>query len=82
MVAWRLYGWRADPLALGLLASLAGISAVALLQHAWADDTIAYMWWGLAGLLVYNGPNGNKSTKNETSTKAKTKQKNRSKTAA
>lgn len=43
---------RASPLALALLASLIGLSFVNLLWHAWTDDTIAYVWWGLAGIAV------------------------------
>jgi hypothetical protein len=40
------------PLALVLLASLAGLTIVNLLSHAWADDTLAYIWWGFAGLTI------------------------------
>lgn len=43
---------REDTLALSLLVSLAGISFICLLSHAWADDTLAYVWWGLAGIAV------------------------------
>jgi hypothetical protein len=35
-----------------LLASLAGITFVNLLSHAWTDDTLAYLWWGLAGIAL------------------------------
>jgi hypothetical protein len=41
-----------------LLASLIGISIVGIFAHSWADDTIAYLWWGLAGLVVYNKTKG------------------------
>lgn len=47
---WQLRS--AGPLPLLLLASLAGLSVVNLLSHAWADDTLAYVWWGFAGLAV------------------------------
>lgn len=47
-----LYERRADPLALALFASLVGISFVNLLSHAWTDDTLAYLWWGLAGIAL------------------------------
>lgn len=43
---------RSDPLALGLLAALVGVSFVNLLSHAWADETLAYIWWGLAGIAL------------------------------
>ena len=39
-------------LALLLLASLIGLSFVNCLSHAWADDTLAYLWWGLAGIAL------------------------------
>jgi hypothetical protein len=45
-----LYVRRSDPLALALFASLIGIAFVNLLSHAWTDDTLAYIWWGLAAV--------------------------------
>lgn len=51
-VGYLLWLKRADPLALGLLASFIGITAVNMLMHAWADDTLAYVWWGLAGIAM------------------------------
>ncbi len=45
-----LYVRRTDPLALALLAALIGLSFVNLLSHAWEDDTLAYVFWGLAGV--------------------------------
>ena len=47
-----LWSRRSKPLALGLLAALIGVSIVSLLSHAWTDDTLAYIWWGLAGLAI------------------------------
>jgi hypothetical protein len=52
VLAIGLYHRRADPLALALFASLVGISLVNLLSHAWGDDTLAYVWWGLAGVCL------------------------------
>jgi hypothetical protein len=52
MVARRLYAFRADPLALGLLTSFIGLVIVNLLSHGWTDDTLAYLWWGFAGLVL------------------------------
>jgi O-antigen ligase len=43
---------RASPLALVLLASLVGLTVVNMLSHAWVDDTLAYVWWGLAGIAL------------------------------
>ncbi len=51
-VAMLLYIRRADPLALSLFASLVGLTFINLLSHAWADDTLAYVWWGLAGVAL------------------------------
>lgn len=52
LVALRLFELRADSLALALLASLVGLSVANMLLHVWADDTLAYVWWGLAGYMV------------------------------
>jgi hypothetical protein len=43
---------RSDPLALSLFAALVGLTVVNMLSHAWADDTLAYIWWGLAGIAM------------------------------
>jgi hypothetical protein len=51
-VGWKLFGRRADPLALALSASFIGITFVNLLSHAWTDDTLAYIWWGLAAVVL------------------------------
>lgn len=45
-----------DQLAVVLFATLVGLSFVNLLLHAWADDTLAYLWWGLAGVAVGQVP--------------------------
>ncbi len=49
---WLLWQDRSNPLALLLLASLLGISLVNFLSHAWTDDTLSYIWWGLAGIAL------------------------------
>jgi O-antigen ligase len=51
MVVWL---WRReyDSLARVLLASLIGISLIGLLSHVWTDDTLAYIWWGFAGVAI------------------------------
>jgi len=48
----RLLAMRAEPLARVLLASLVGISFINLVSHAWTDDTLALIWWGLAGVVL------------------------------
>jgi general stress protein CsbA len=52
LVAYRLWQRRASPFALALLAALVGITFVNLLSLAWTDDTLSYLWWGLAGLAM------------------------------
>lgn len=52
LVGRELWRKRNDPLALSLLAALIGISFVNLLSHAWADDTLSYIWWGLAAVAI------------------------------
>jgi O-antigen ligase len=51
-VGGLLYKLRAEPLAMALFVSLIGITFVNLLSHAWTDDTLAYIWWGLAGVAL------------------------------
>ncbi|HYH36240.1 MAG TPA: O-antigen ligase family protein, partial [Candidatus Saccharimonadales bacterium] len=51
-VGYLLWLRRADPLALSLFASLIGLTFINLVSHAWTDDTLAYVWWGLAGVAM------------------------------
>jgi hypothetical protein len=51
-VGYLLFLRRDDPLALSLFASLIGITFISLFSHAWTDDTLAYVWWGLAGIAM------------------------------
>lgn len=53
-VAHLLYQKKNDPFARVLLASFIGISVASLTAHAWADDTVAYIWWAITGLYLYN----------------------------
>lgn len=48
----ELYKRRNHLLGLVLFCSLVGISAINLLSHAWMDDTLSMMWWGLAGIAI------------------------------
>jgi len=52
LVAIRLWQRRGEPLAIMLLASFVGLSFVNLLSHAWTDDTLGMLWWGLAGISL------------------------------
>lgn len=51
-VGRELWLRRSSPLALTLFASLIGITFVNLLLLEWTDDTLSYIWWGLAGLAM------------------------------
>ncbi|HET8992049.1 MAG TPA: O-antigen ligase family protein [Candidatus Saccharimonadales bacterium] len=51
-VGYILWLRHDDPLSVFLLASLIGISVTNLLLYAWSDDTLAYIWWGLAGIAM------------------------------
>ena len=52
LVGRELWRHRSEQLAKILLASLVGITFVNLLSHAWTDDTLAYLWWGMAGICL------------------------------
>lgn len=53
MVAKELW-WRRNNelLARVLLASFIGITAINFVSHAWTDDTLSLLWWGLAGVAI------------------------------
>ena len=50
LITIELWRRRQNQLARVLLASLVGLTFVNLVSHAWTDDTLAYLWWGLAGI--------------------------------
>lgn len=52
VLGWLLWQRRSSPFALTLFASLVGLTFVNLLSIGWSDDTICYIWWGLAGLFI------------------------------
>lgn len=54
IIALRLHkqAVSGDWLATALLASLAGLMLTNFLVHIWANEAVAYTWWGLAGLAV------------------------------
>lgn len=47
---WLMRGNGIMPIV--LLASFGGLAVVNMISHAWADDTLAYIWWGFAGLSI------------------------------
>lgn len=64
MVLWER---RNSDLAKLLLASFVGISLANMVSHAWADETIALLWWGLAGVALTAGIVRQKEAKKQTS---------------
>jgi hypothetical protein len=43
---------QSGALSLALFASLIGLTIVNMLSHAWGDDTLGLLWWGLAGIAL------------------------------
>ena len=62
-VGYLLFVHRGDPLALSLFASLIGLTFINMLSHAWTDDTLAYVWWGLAGIAMVTLPKSDEKTR-------------------
>lgn len=52
LIGRKLWIGRDNLLSQVLLASFIGISFINLVSHAWTDDTLAYVWWGLAGICL------------------------------
>lgn len=52
VVARRLWLQGESLLPRVLLASLVGITLINMLSHAWTDDTLSLIWWGLAGIAL------------------------------
>ena len=48
----RLWHRRSNWLPLGVFASGVGLAIIGMLLPVWADDTVAIIWWGLAGLAL------------------------------
>jgi hypothetical protein len=57
LVAKKLFEQN-DPTSRVLLATFIGVCVASLSAHAWADDTIAYIWWALAGLVISQSRQG------------------------
>ncbi|HEY1645591.1 MAG TPA: O-antigen ligase family protein [Candidatus Saccharimonadales bacterium] len=63
LIAISLWVRRADTLSLALLASFIGLIVVNMLLEGWTDDTLSYLWWGLAGIAIATLPKSRKSPK-------------------
>ncbi len=72
IIGRQLWYKRSETLPLVLLASLLGLALVNLLSHAWADDSLSYIWWGLAGIALAPAAilNTNTAKQNEKKPKA------------
>jgi O-antigen ligase len=75
LVGLKLWSNRNDGLSRVLLATLIGLTFVNFVSHAWADDTLSLIWWGIAGvalapaILKEHKSNRNESNKKTTSSK-------------
>lgn len=52
VLLYRMWPLRSTVLGAVLLASWCGLTLVNMLSHAWADDTLGLLWWGLAGIAL------------------------------
>lgn len=51
LVGYSLYQLRGNKIARALLASFTGLVVTNFLVHIWANEAVAFTWWGLAGIL-------------------------------
>lgn len=51
VIGIQLWKLRRQKLALGLFAAFIGVALINLLSFAWTDDTLAFTWYGLAGIV-------------------------------
>lgn len=56
LVALSLWARRQDTLSLALLTSFIGLAVVNMVLPAWTDDTLCYLWWGLAAIAIAQKP--------------------------
>jgi hypothetical protein len=52
LIAGELWKRRESGLSVVLFTSLVGVSIINMASHAWTDDTLGLLWWGLAGVAV------------------------------
>ncbi|MBI1857233.1 O-antigen ligase family protein [Candidatus Saccharibacteria bacterium] len=52
LVARLLWQQKQDILARILLAVFVGLTIVNMFSHAWTDDTLALLWWGMTGIAL------------------------------
>ena len=51
-VGLKLWQKRDNALALGMFGGLIAIAIISLFSYTWSDDTLAFLWWGLAGICL------------------------------
>jgi len=74
LIGLELWRNNKDPLCLMLFASLIGLTIINMLSHAWTDDTLGLLWWGLAGIALSPAILGYRHKQNvQTPKKAKTR---------
>ena len=66
LIMRRLWTNRKDWLGLGVFASGIGLSMIGLLLPVWTDDTVAIVWWGLAGIAIIGEKHVRHTTKQKT----------------
>lgn len=52
LVGYELWQVRQSPLGLALFVSLVALTLINMASHAWSDDTLGLLWWGLAGVVL------------------------------
>ncbi|MFA5004414.1 MAG: O-antigen ligase family protein [Candidatus Saccharimonadales bacterium] len=72
-LGFELWSRRGETLVLGVFASLIGLSLLNQFAYGWADDTLAYLWWGLAGIALAPKSYILKSRPSSDETKTKTR---------
>lgn len=51
-----LWAIRTNWLAVSLMSSFLGITVASMFWPVWSDETVAYTWWGIAGLVIGSYP--------------------------
>lgn len=72
LTLYGLFKRRSDWLALGVFASGIGLGLIGILLPVWTDETVAFIWWGLAGAVlgtprgIMGGKHGRSTRKQKT----------------
>lgn len=66
LLAKQLYRQSSEHWSKILLASLVGLSISNMFLHIWADETVAIVWWGFAGLIYLDQPKTKRKIKAKT----------------